>query len=89
MVHRHKLERGSNVDQIVRNPSYSLQRRELNLTGLAVTVDVLLEEARKREPSYSDFALTLLETELSRRLIHGNDDFRVVIFYRKQVPEFP
>ncbi len=41
--------------------------RELNLTGLAVTVDVLLEEARKSEPSYSDFALTLLETELACR----------------------
>ena len=41
--------------------------RELNLTGLAVTVDVLLEDARKNEPSYSDFALTLLETELSCR----------------------
>ena len=37
--------------------------RELNLTGLAVTVDVLLEDARKNEPSYSDFALTLLNTE--------------------------
>ena len=41
--------------------------RELNLTGLAVTVDVLLEDARKNEPSYSDFALTLLETERSYR----------------------
>ena len=39
--------------------------RELNLTGLAVTVDVLLEDARKNEPSYSDFALTLLNTERS------------------------
>ena len=41
--------------------------RELNLTGLAVTVEVLLEEARKSEPSYSDFALILLETERSYR----------------------
>ena len=41
--------------------------RELNLTGLAVTVDVLLEDARKNEPSYSDFALTLLNTERSYR----------------------
>ena len=41
--------------------------RELNLTGLAVSVDVLLEEARKNEPSYSDFALALLERELSCR----------------------
>lgn len=45
--------------------------RELNLTGLAGTVDLLLEEARKSEPSYSDFALTLLETEIScRRKAH-------------------
>ena len=41
--------------------------RELNLTGLAVSIDVLLEEARKSEPSYSDFALALLEKELSCR----------------------
>ncbi|WP_223294281.1 hypothetical protein [Chlorobium phaeobacteroides] len=48
--------------------------RELNLTGLAGTVDLLLEEARKSEPSYSDFALALLETEIScrRKILNGD-----------------
>lgn len=41
--------------------------RELNLTSLAAQIEPLLEEALRKEPSYSDFSLTLLEKEILGR----------------------
>ena len=41
--------------------------RELSLTGLATSLETILEDARKQEPSYTDFALALLETEITCR----------------------
>ncbi len=41
--------------------------RELNLTSLAAQIVSLLEEALRKEPSYSDFSLTLLEKEILGR----------------------
>ena len=38
--------------------------RELRLSGLAVELEPLLEDARRQLPAYSDFALSLLHTEI-------------------------
>jgi len=43
------------------------QARELRLSGLVADLPVLLEQARKQEPSYTDFALGLFEAELACR----------------------
>jgi DNA replication protein DnaC len=47
------------------------QARELGLSGLIAGLPVLLEQARKEEPPYTDFAFTLLETELACRRKHN------------------
>ena len=38
--------------------------RELRLSGLAVELEPLLEDARRQLPAYSDFTLSLLHTEI-------------------------
>ena len=43
------------------------QARELRLSGLVADLPVLLEQARKQEPSYTDFALGLFDAELACR----------------------
>lgn len=43
------------------------QAGELRLSGLVADLPVLLEQARKQEPSYTDFVAELLETELACR----------------------
>lgn len=41
--------------------------RELNLTSLASQIDLILEEALRDEPSYSNFSLHILEKEILGR----------------------
>jgi DNA replication protein DnaC len=45
--------------------------RELNLPSLVGTIETLIEDARKDQPLYSEFSLSLLEKEInSRRVVN-------------------